>query len=160
MHQVASFSRFVSYKRPEFINLVPRPFSLVKQAWRLVPRFLHVFTFGYLYILLIFVKLIDRTYGPVNYQDFKLIKFWFKTNVIFDSKPEKIRYRSINLSVPPSRIGFGRLCSKKKHIMLLAVLIFLEIMPKLCYFLKIMLSVTEIMLLRFYTDFKENKDHQ
>ena len=33
-------------------------------------------------------------------------------------------------------------------------------MPKLCYFLKIMLSVTEIMLLRFYTDFKENKDHQ
>ena len=44
--------------------------------------------------------------------------------------------------------------------MLLAVLIFLEIMPKLCYFLKIMLSVTEIMLLRFYTDFKENKDHQ
>ena len=37
---------------------------------------------------------------------------------------------------------------------------FLEIMPKLCYFLKIMLSVTEIMLLRFYTDFKENKDHQ
>ena len=58
-------------------------------------------------------------------------------------------------------LGFGtRLCSKKKHIMLLAVLIFLEIMPKLCYFLKIMLSVTEIMLLRFYTDFKENKDHQ
>ena len=37
--------------------------------------------------------------------------------------------------------------------------IFLEIMPKLCYFLKIMLSVTEIMLLRFYTDFRENKDH-
>ena len=57
-------------------------------------------------------------------------------------------------------VGFGRLCSKKKHIMLLAVSYFLEIMPKLCYFLKIMLSVTEIMLLRFYTDFKENKDHQ
>ena len=33
-------------------------------------------------------------------------------------------------------------------------------MPKLCYFLKIMLSVTEIKLLSFYTDFKENKDHQ
>ena len=49
---------------------------------------------------------------------------------------------------------------EKKHIMVLAVLIFLEIMPKLFYFLKIMLSVTEIMLLRFYTDFKENKDHQ
>ena len=33
-------------------------------------------------------------------------------------------------------------------------------MPKLCYFLKIILSVTEIMLLTFYTDFKENEDHQ
>ena len=33
-------------------------------------------------------------------------------------------------------------------------------MPKLCYFLKIMLPVTEIMLLRFYTDCKENEDHQ
>ena len=32
-------------------------------------------------------------------------------------------------------------------------------MPKLFYFLKIMLSVTEIMLIRFYTDFKKNKDH-
>ena len=43
--------------------------------------------------------------------------------------------------------------------MLLAVLIFfLEITPKLCYFLKIMLSVTEITLLTFYTE--ENKDHQ
>ena len=43
---------------------------------------------------------------------------------------------------------------KKKHIMLLAVLIFLR------NYVKIMLSVTEIMLLTFYTDFKENKDHQ
>ena len=32
------------------------------------------------------------------------------------------------------QIGFGRLCSKKKHILLSAVLIFLEIMAKLCYF--------------------------
>ena len=39
-------------------------------------------------------------------------------------------------------VGFGRLCSKKKHIILLAVLI------SFFYFLKIMLSVTEIMLLR------------
>ena len=44
---------------------------------------------------------------------------------------------------------------EKKHIMVLAVIIFLEIMPKLFYFLKIMLSVSEIMLLRL-----ENKDHQ
>ena len=51
-------------------------------------------------------------------------------------------------------VGFGRLCSKKKHIMLLAVLIFFR------NYAKIMLSVTEIMLLRFYTDFKENKGHQ
>ena len=44
--------------------------------------------------------------------------------------------------------------------MLLAVLIFfLEIIPKSCYFLKIMLSVTEIML-RFYIDLKENEDYQ
>ena len=54
-------------------------------------------------------------------------------------------------------VGFGRLCSKKKHEQ---CSYFLEIVPKLCYFLKIMLSVPEIMLLRFYTDFKENKDHQ
>jgi hypothetical protein len=46
-------------------------------------------------------------------------------------------------------VGFGILCSKKKHIMLLAVLIFFRNYAKLCYFLKIMLSVTEIMLLRF-----------
>ena len=39
-------------------------------------------------------------------------------------------------------VGFGRLCSKKKHIILLAVLI------SFFYFLKIMLSVTEIRLLR------------
>ena len=53
-----------------------------------------------------------------------------------------------------AHIGFGRLCSKKKHITLLAVLIFFR------NYAKIVLSVTEIMLLRFYTDFKENRDHQ
>ena len=47
-------------------------------------------------------------------------------------------------------LGFGRMCPKeKKHIVLLAVLSFLEIMPRLCFFLKIMLFVTKIMLLRF-----------
>ena len=52
-------------------------------------------------------------------------------------------------------------CARKKSILCFQQCsYFLEIMPKLCYFLKIMLSVTEIMLLRFYTDFKENKDHQ
>ena len=49
---------------------------------------------------------------------------------------------------------------KKAYFAFSSAHVFLEIMPKLCYFLKIMLSVTEIMLLRFYTDFKENKDHQ
>ena len=58
-------------------------------------------------------------------------------------------------------LGFGRLCSKKKaYYAFSGAHTFLEIMPKLCYFLKSMLSVTEIMLLQFYTDFKENKDHQ
>ena len=58
-------------------------------------------------------------------------------------------------------VGFGRLCSKKKaYYAFSSAHIFLEIIPKLCYFLKIILSVTEIMLLRFYIDFKENKDHQ
>ena len=43
---------------------------------------------------------------------------------------------------------------KKTHIMLLAVLIFFR------NYAKIMLSFTESMLLTFYTDFKETKDHQ
>ena len=49
---------------------------------------------------------------------------------------------------------------KKAYYAFRSAHIFLETMPKLCYSLKIMLSVTEIMLLRFYTDLKENKDHQ
>ena len=52
-------------------------------------------------------------------------------------------------SVSGSKLGFGRLCPKKKaYYAFSSAHIFLEIMPKLCYFLKIMLSVTEIMLLR------------
>ena len=65
--------------------------------------------------------------------------------------------------VPPLRAWGQALvdCARKKSILCFQQCsYFLEIMPKLCYFLKIMLSVTEIMLLRFYTDFKENKDHQ
>ena len=85
---------------------------------------------------------------------FYLRIFYFEK---FSTKVYRKRYNNS----PYWRIGFGRLCSKKRHIMLLAVLIFfLEIIPKLCYFLKIMLSVTEIMLLRFYIDLKENKDYQ
>ena len=52
-------------------------------------------------------------------------------------------------------------CARQKSILCFQQCsYFIEIMPKLRYFLKIMLSVTEIMLLIFYTDFKENKDHQ
>ena len=52
-------------------------------------------------------------------------------------------------------------CVRKKSILCFQQCsYFLEIMPKLCYFLKIMLSVTQIMLLRIYTNFKENEDHQ
>ena len=46
-----------------------------------------------------------------------------------------------------AKLGFGKLCSKKMHIMLLAMLI-------------IFTNYAKIMLLRFYTDFKENKDRQ
>ena len=72
----------------------------------------------------------------------------------------KVSERAISKSTLDVRVGFGRLCSKKKLIMLLAVLIFFRNYAKIMLLLKIMLSVAEIMLLRFYTDFKENKDHQ
>ena len=51
-------------------------------------------------------------------------------------------------------LGFRRLWSKKKHIMLLAVLIVFR------NYAKIMLLSENYALCRFYTDFKENKDHQ
>ena len=73
----------------------------------------------------------------------------------------KVSERAISKSTLDVRVGFGRLCSKETLIMLLVVLIFFRNYAKIMlYFLKIMLSVAEIMLLRFYTDFKENKDHQ
>ena len=50
------------------------------------------------------------------------------------------------LVLSETTVGFGRMCAKKKHIMLLAVFIFfLENMPKLCHCLRIMLSVNDIM---------------
>jgi len=91
----------------------------------------------------------------------KFYKFWYSFYIYKQKESLNIFFRAQSTFLKTrAALGFGRLCSKKKHIMLLAVLYFLQIMPKLCYFLKIMLSVTEIMLLRFYTDFKENKDHQ
>ena len=58
------------------------------------------------------------------------------------------------LVVVVERVGFGRLCSKKKRIMPFAVLVFfLEIMPKLCYFLKIMTETTEINTYRAFLFF-------
>ena len=55
------------------------------------------------------------------------------------------------------QVRFGRLLGKNKLSMLSVVLIFCsEMIVTLCYFLKIMLFVTEIMLLRF----KEDKDHR
>ena len=52
--------------------------------------------------------------------------------------------RSYLLHLSRFPLGFGRLCPPKKHTM-----------PKLCYFLKIMLSAK-----LYYLDFKQNKDHQ
>jgi hypothetical protein len=71
---------------------------------------------------------------------------WAKKSEIFDGSGVGKKSEIFDGS---GVVGFGILCSKKKHIMLLAVLIFFRNYAKLCYFLKIMLSVTEIMLLRF-----------
>ena len=83
-------------------------------------------------------RLRDWQYGRVTWVvDWVTSKekiFWPR----WDSNP-----RPPDLDLPLLyRPGFGRLCSKKKHIMLLAVLIFFR------NYAKIMLSVTEIMLLR------------
>ena len=87
--------------------------------------------------------------------------FWFKSVNALKDKIERFESTLTPTSVssaldtvrqlsshptPLVDLGFGRLCSKKRHIMLLAVPFFLESMPKLCYFLKIMLTVNEIML--------------
>ena len=57
-------------------------------------------------------------------------------------------------------LGFARLCSKKRHIMLSAVLKFLRNYAKIMLLSENYAFVTEIILLKFYTDFKKNKDHQ
>ena len=57
-------------------------------------------------------------------------------------------------------VGFARLCSEKKHIMLLAVLNFLRNYVKIMLLSENYALCHQIMLLKFYIDFKENKDHQ
>ena len=60
----------------------------------------------------------------------------------------------------PPPLGFGRLCSKKKHIMLLAVLIFFTNYAKIMLLYENYALRHRNYLLRFYTDFKENKDYR
>ena len=64
-------------------------------------------------------------------------------------RPCLTKYWKYIYLLTPTVLGFGRLYPKKIILCFKQCSFFVEITPKLCFFLKIMLSVTEFMLLRF-----------
>ena len=83
-------------------------------------------------------------------------RIFFQTGIVTGTIVQSRWLAAWLVRSPPDRAVLDRAlalvdCAEKKaYYAFSSAHIFLEIMPKLCYFLKIMLSVTEIMLLTFY----------